>query len=87
MFLPRLAGFYINSLAIYLGNLSKNIDEKEICKVAPFTTYFTKNKKYYVYNSIQNFKRLLVYIQSKAPSSICSSIRNDNYHLFHVDGK
>ena len=51
-------------------------------KLDRFTPYFTKNKKYYVCNSIQNFKRSLVYIQSKAPSSICSSIRNDNpFHL------
>ena len=45
------------------------------------------NKKYYVYNSIQNFKRTLVYIQSKAPSFICSSVRNDNDNLFHIHEK
>ena len=28
MFLPRLVGFYIKSLVIYLGNLRKNIAEK-----------------------------------------------------------
>ena len=26
--MPRLVGFYIKSLSIYLSNLSKNIDEK-----------------------------------------------------------
>ena len=49
IFLPRLAGFYINSLGIYFGNLGKNFDEKLTCKDAPFTSNFTKNK-YYVYN-------------------------------------
>ena len=87
MFLPRLVGFYINSLGIYLGKLGKNIDEKLICKVAPFTPYLSKNEKYYVYKSIQTFKRSLVYIQSKAPSSICSSVRNNNYNPFHVHDK
>ena len=67
-----------------MGNLGKNIDEKQTCKVAHFTPYFTKNKKYYVYNSIQNFKRSLVYIRSKASFSICSSVRNDNYNPFRV---
>ena len=43
-----------------------------------------RKKKYYVYNSIQNFKRSVVYIQSKAPSSICSSVRNNNYNPFQV---
>ena len=56
MFLPRLVGFYIKSLCIYLGNLGKNIDENKTSKVAPFAPYFTKNKKYYVYNSIQILK-------------------------------
>ena len=41
MFLPRLVDFYIKSLGINLSNLSKNIDEKKTCKVAPFTPYFT----------------------------------------------
>ena len=27
-FLPRLAGFYVKSLGIYLGNLGKNFDKK-----------------------------------------------------------
>ena len=40
-----------------------------------------------VYNSIQNSTRSLVYIQSKAPSSICSSVRNDNYNPFHEHEK
>ena len=48
MFLPRLVDFYIKSLGINLSNLSKNIDEKKTCKVAPFTPYFTENKKYCV---------------------------------------
>ena len=47
---PRLAEFYVMSLGIYLSNLGKIFDEKETCKVAPFTPYFSKNKKYYVYN-------------------------------------
>ena len=55
--------------------------------VASFTPYFTKNKKYYAYNSIQTFKRSQVYIQSKAPSSICCSVRNNNYNPFHVYDK
>ena len=87
MFLPRLVGFYIKSLGIYLGKLGKNINEKWTCNVAPFTLYFTKNKKYYVCNSIQTFKRLLVYIQGKAPSSICNSMRNNNYNPFHLHAK
>ena len=41
---------FVKSLGIYLGNLGKNFDEKETCKVVPFTPYFTKNKKYYVCN-------------------------------------
>ena len=41
MFLPRLVDFYIKSLGINLSNLSKNIDEKKTCKVAPSTPYFT----------------------------------------------
>ena len=28
MFLPRLTGFYIKNLSIYLGNLGKNFDAK-----------------------------------------------------------
>ena len=86
-FLSRMVGFYIKSLGIYLGNLGKNIDLKYTCKVAPFIPYFTKNKKYYVYNLIQTFKISLVYIQSKAQSSICSSVGNNNYNQFHVNGK
>ena len=82
--LPRLVGFYIKSLGIYLGNLGKNIDEKQTCKVTPSTPYFTKNKTYYVYNSIQNFKRSVVYIQNKVSSSTCSSVRNNNYNPFQV---
>ena len=85
--LPRLAGFYIKSLGIHFGNLGEKIGEKLTCKVAPFTPYFTKMEKYYAYNSIQTFKRSLVYIQSKAPSSICSSVRNNNYNPFHVHDK
>ena len=40
-----------------------------------------------MYNSIQNFKRSVVYIQIKAPSSVCSSVCNDNYNPFHVHKK
>ena len=50
MFLPRLAGFYIKNLGICLSNLGKNFKKKKTCKLAPFTPYFTMNKKYYVYN-------------------------------------
>ena len=40
-----------------------------------------------VYNSIQTFTRSLVYIQRKAPSSICSSVRNNNRNPFHLHYK
>ena len=87
MFLQRLVGFYFKNLVIYLGSFGKNIDKKQTCKVAPFTPYFIKNKKHYVYNSIQIFKRSLVYIQSKLPSSICSSMRNNNSNPFQIHDK
>ena len=84
MFLPRLVRFYIKSLGI---NLGKKIDEKLTCTVGPFTPISSEIEKYYAYNSIQTFKKSLVYIQKKAPSSICSSVRNNSYNPFHVYDK
>ena len=40
-----------------------------------------------MYNSIKIFKISLGYIQSKAPSSIYSSMRNNNCNPFHVHDK
>ena len=40
-----------------------------------------------MHSSIQNFKKSLVYIQSKAPSSVCGRVRNDNYNPFHINEK
>ena len=61
MFLPRLAGLSIKSLCIYF-------------KVAPFAPYFTKNKKYYVYNfcciNIVIWSAMCTFLTSKNVSKI-----------------
>ena len=76
--------FILRASAFTWATSAKTLTRSKLVRLLALLHIFTRNKKYYVYNSIQKFKRSLVYIQSKAPSSICSGVRNDNYNPFHV---
>ena len=76
--------FILRSLAFTLATSAKTSTTSKLVRLLSLSLCFTKNKKYYVYNSIQTFKKSLVFIQSKAPSFICSIMRNNNYNPFHV---